>query len=357
MVDDDRLLELLGRALAPPPVEPPPERVAAFRALLERGRVPEAEADATGEADDVGFAPPGDVGAPVYSVDVRPSSPPAAARPPSSSADVVSLPPRVSRVPEPVGRVPRRVGWIAAGATVAAAAVVVALLAVPDLMTRRSNPEASVSTARAAVARLRTALATGDPIAVAEADADLLRVAGRLPSDDRDKVHTDAVAAHVDAIEFMRENPRAGSPVGRSGSEVAAPGSASGPGPQRGAPTTVAGEAAGPSRPTATTMPPVPTTAAPVARSVTIVVVSPELDGSFEVVFGTAGFTPEPGRRPGTYAVQFSFDDGQSPVIWTSASPWRFPGELAVTYRRVCARVVDASGVEDPNSGGCRNIL
>ena len=355
MVDDDRLLELLGRALRPPPVEPPAERLAAFHALLERGRVPEADLpNAAGEADDVGFAPP--VDPPVYSVDVQSPPPPAAGRPPSPPADVVSLPPSVSRVPEPAGRVPRRVGWIAAGATVAAAAVVVALLAVPDLMTRSSNPEASVSTARAAVARLRTALATGDPIAVAEADADLLRVAGRLPRDDRAKVRTDAVAAHVDAIEFMRENPRAASPAG-SGSEVAAPGPASGPGPQQGAPTTVAGEAVGPSRPTATTMPPVPTTAAPVARSVTIVVVSPELDGSFEVVFGTAGFTPDPSRRPGTYAVQFSFDDGQSPVIWTSASPWRFPGELAVTYRRVCARVVDARGVEDPKSGGCRNIL
>jgi hypothetical protein len=44
-------------------------------------------------------------------------------------------------------------------------------------------------------------------------------------------------------------------------------------------------------------------------------------------------------------------------VTWTKSDPWRFPGEHAVTYRQVCARVVDWNGVEDPASGGCRNIL
>ncbi|HEX2272268.1 MAG TPA: hypothetical protein VHG90_00150 [Acidimicrobiales bacterium] len=335
MADDDRLLELLGRALAPPPVEPPPERVAAFRALIAQGRPEEASEPEEAASPDAAEPRHGELRPLPPIVDRRPA-------PPS--------------VPELARGRARRVGWLAAGASVAAAAVVIAVLAVPSLFADRSQPGASVETARAAVARLRTALATGDPIAVAEADAELVRVAGRLPRDEQVQVHTEAVSAHVEAIEFLRETRGpAAPPTGPAGGQVAAPGTRAAPAPQQAPPTSAAPAAGSASRPPPPA-PPVATTAPP-ARSVTIIVVSPQLDGSFEVEFGTAGFTPEPGRKPGTYAIRFSFDDGQSPTVWTKSDPWRFPREHAVTYRQVCARVVDWNGVEDPASGGCRNIL
>jgi hypothetical protein len=355
VADDDRLLELLGRALAPPPAEPPPERVAAFRALIAQGR-PEAEetdsaaSPGTEESEqdvDVGQLPPIVEGRPA-----RAASRPAASAPTPSPAPPAPPPPAV---PELARRRTRRVGWLAAGASVAAAAVVLAVLAVPNLVTDRSRPETSVETARAAVARLRTALALGDPIAVAEADAELVRVAGQLPRDEQRQVRNDTVAAHVEAIEFLRENRPPPSPAPPPGGQVAAPTAPVVPDPAQ-VPTTTVAPAGDPA--TSPPPPPDPTPAPPPpARSVTIIVVSPQVDGTFEVVFATAGFTPEPGRKPGTYAIRFSFDNGQSPTTWTKSEPWRFPGEHAVTYRQVCAHVVDAHGAEDPASGGCRSIL
>jgi hypothetical protein len=43
--------------------------------------------------------------------------------------------------------------------------------------------------------------------------------------------------------------------------------------------------------------------------------------------------------------------------MWDGPSPWTFPDSAAIRFHRVCARVVDAAGVEDPASGGCRDIL
>ena len=353
MADDDRLLELLGRALAPPRVEPPPERLAAFRAVVEQGRpAPGSEADAAAASGPEEAEPLGDVRQLPPLVRDRPRRRAAAAPVPPSAPPASPPPP----VPDLAHRRARRVGWLAAGASVAAAAVVVAVLAVPSLITDRSTPDASVASAREAVARLRTALATGDAIAVAEADAELVRVAGKLPPAEQQQVHREAVSAHVQAIEFLREKRAPASPP--PGGQVAAPPPPAPPPPRPAPPTTTAPAAdpgsPSPSAPAPTAAPPEP---AP-ARSVTIIVVSPEIDGSFEVVFGTAGFTPQPGKRPGTYAIRFSFDDGQSSEIWARSDPWRFPGEHAVTYRQVCAHVVDANGVVDPGSGSsCRPIL
>lgn len=73
MADDDRLLELLGRALAPPPAEPPPERVAAFRALIAEGRPAEAEpTDVDDAAEPAEPDPPSAVRHLPPIVDVRP---------------------------------------------------------------------------------------------------------------------------------------------------------------------------------------------------------------------------------------------------------------------------------------------
>ena len=357
MADDDRLLEILGRALAPPPAEPPPERVAAFRALIAQGRPEEAdEADSVTSPDIEGTEGSGEVRQLPPIVDVRPAAPPPR---PAASAPAPTTPPPLPPTPSPPA-VPelarhraRRVGWLAAGASVAAAAVVLAVLAVPNLIADRSRPE-TVETARAAVARLRTALALGDPIAVAEADAELVRVAGQLPHDEQQQVRNATVAAHVEAIEFLRENRPPPSPASPPGGQVAAPAPPVAPPPEQ-APTTTVAPAGDPGTP-----PPPPDPASvppPPARSVTIIVVSPQVDGTFEVVFATSGFTPEPGKKPGTYAVRFSFDDGQSPTTWTKSEAWRFPGEHAVTYRQVCAHVVDVNGVADPATGGCRSIL
>ena len=328
MADDDRLLEVLGRVLAPPQEEPPPERLAAFMALRDRGR------------------PFAGVATPNTPTEVDGPAP-ARAEPPLTP---------LSELPELAHRQARRVGWVAAGASVAAAAVVVAFLAVPNLIGGRSTPEATVSTTLEAVQRLRTALASRDPVAVAEADANLLRVARRLPGEDQRKVRADAVSAHVDAIEFLRENPSHVSPSGRARGEVAAGGAPNG---SRGAATaTTVIPAAPPTKSSALTTVPAPltTTVVPVARVVTIIAVVPQFDGSFSVEFGTAGFTPDASRRPGTHAVQFSFDDGRAPTIWAGPSPWQFSLEDALAYRQVCARVVDHTGVGDPASGNCRPI-
>jgi hypothetical protein len=357
VADDDRLLELLGRALAPPPVEPPPERVAALRAMIAQGRPQEGTEPEASAADEAGQERHGKVRQLPPVVDRHPPAPEVPpGRPTSPRRPPAPAPPPPS-VPELARGRARRVGWLAAGASVAAAAVVIAVLAVPTLVADRSQDRASVETARAAVARLRTALALGDPIAVAEADAALVEVTKRLPPDEQEQVRTDAVSAHVKAIEFLRENRGPAPPPRPAGGQAAAPGTPAPPAPQQAPPTTLA-PAPGGATPSSPPQGPAPApTTVPPARSVTIIVVSPQVDGSFEVVFGTAGFTPEPGRKEGTYAIRFSFDDGQSPVTWTRSDPWRFPREQAVTYRQVCARVVDWNGVEDPASGGCRNIL
>lgn len=293
MVDDDRILDALGRALVPP-AEPPPGRITAFLAGIGRQR---SQSRAT----------------------------------------------------------PPNLGWLAAGASVVAALAVLLLLALPTVLSpRASTPAESASSTRAAVARLRTALAGGDPIAVAEADADLLRIAGRLPVREAEQVRSDAVSAHTDAVVFLRDNrvpiefmPRPAD----AGTSVAAPA----PGPRQ---TPAADGAAAP----AVTSPPttqpvvVPTTLAPVDRRVGIDAVTAELDGSFRVDFSTTGFAPDPSRAPGTYAVRFSFDAGQSPSIWGGSSPWVFPLGDGLRYRQVCAEVVDHTGAADPSSGDCHLI-
>jgi hypothetical protein len=245
---------------------------------------------------------------------------------------------------------------VAAAATVAAAAVVVALVAVPALLRRehRSQPavSASVSGTREAVARLRVALLTHDPVTVARADADLLRTAGMLPDADRHLVHDEAVRAHLDAIQFLRDHPSpdaAVPPAPEPGATVSPSTTVSPPA----ASTTVAVTAPPPT----TTAGTEPTTVAAATRTVTINRVTPNLEGTFAVDFSADGFTPDASGDPGTFAVRFSFDDGQAPTVWGGPSPWTFPDDAAIRFHRVCARVVDASGVEDPASGACRDIL
>ena len=243
---------------------------------------------------------------------------------------------RQCRVPPP------KLGWLAAGISVVAAMTVLLVLALPTVV----SPKGS-SQAEAAVARLRTALAGGDPIAVAEADAALLRVASRLADREAEQVRGEALSAHTRAVVFLRDNP---SPIELAPRPVEGATAAAAPGPAPGpAPTVAAGPEPGIT----------PTTTAiltPVGRRVDIVAVTADLDGSFRVDFTTTGFMPAPGRAPGTYAVRFSFDDGRAPSTWTSSSPWVFPLNDGLLYRRVCAEVVDHNGVAVPSSGNCRPI-
>lgn len=280
MDDDDRILDALGRALVPP-AHPPPGRLHGFLAGVDRPR-PQA----------------------------RPTPP--------------------------------KLGWLAAGASVVAAVAVLLVLALPSVLSpgEGASTEAASST-RDAVTRLRTALAGGDPIAVAEADADLLRIAGGLP--DRE-----AVSAHTRAVAFLRDNPAPvefvpGPDDGRT--SVAAPAPQPRPAPAPGSPP-----APGASSTTA------PTAAVRVGPSVDIVAVTAELDGSFRVDFATRGFTPDPSRAPGTYAVRFSFDGGDKPAIWTGSSPWVFPLGDGLLYRQVCAEVVDHTAAAVPSTRNCRPI-
>ena len=241
----------------------------------------------------------------------------------------------------------------------AAAAIVVALLAAPGLL-RGGGDETSVasgpaSTTRDAVTRLRAALVSRDPLGVAQADAELVRLVRQLPPEERAAVEAAAVQAHVEAIQFLREHPTpevlAAVPPG-PGPDPAAPSVVV---PTVLAPTTV--PASDPPVPTTIEAPSVSTTTAGPDRSVTITEVTPTIDGPVAVHFTVSGYTPDPGRRPGSYAVRFSFDDGQEPKVWDGPSPWRFPTDKAIRFRQVCAVVVDARGVEEPGSGTCRPIL
>lgn len=249
---------------------------------------------------------------------------------------------------------PPKLGWLGAGISVVAAMTVLLLLALPTVLSpRESTPSEVASSTRAAVARLRTALVGGDPIAVAEADANLLRIAGKLPVRDAQQARSEAVSAHTEAVLFLRDNPAPIEFVPRppdGGASVAAPAA---PRPS----TTLAGRgAATVASPPTTQLVPVPTTLPPAGRRVEIRGVTAELDGSFRVDFTAVGFTPDASGAPGTYAVRFSFDGGQSPTIWTGSSPWAFPLGDGLLYREVCAEVVDQTGTAVPSSGNCRPI-
>jgi hypothetical protein len=250
-----------------------------------------------------------------------------------------------------------RAGWVAAGVSVAAAAVVIAVLAVPTLVSsgRSANRDTASSHGGTsqAVQLLRVALVSKDVVAVARADANLLREAKSIAPPQRD----DAVAAHVEAIQFLRDHPSAD-----AAAELAAPPPAAPTSEASAAPTTVVpaphpGPTGHTPPPTVTPSPPEPTTVADVAPDVTIDAVVASLDGTFQVDFTVAGFTPDASGAPGTHSVRFSFDDGQAPTSWDGPSPWSFPVSAGLTYRQVCAHVADASGVEDPSTGGCHDIV
>ncbi|HWC12804.1 MAG TPA: hypothetical protein VG455_16465, partial [Acidimicrobiales bacterium] len=259
--------------------------------------------------------------------------------------------------PAPAAFGSHRAGWVAAGLAVAAAAVVVALVAGPALLRDRGSEttvaSGSVANTRDAVTRLRAALVTRDPLTVARADAELVRLARQLPPQERASVEAEAVQAHLEAIQFLRAHPtpevlaagpdRAPSPP-TTGDDVAAP-----------LPTTVPRE--DPSAPTTTVASPVSTTIASPTRSVAITAVKPTLDGTFAVEFTVKGFTPDRSRKPGSYAVRFSFDDGQEPTVWDGPSPWTIRVDHAIRFQQVCAVVVDADRVEQPRSGNCVAIL
>jgi hypothetical protein len=151
---------------------------------------------------------------------------------------------------------------------------------------------------------------------------------------------------------FLRDNPAPpGSDPGPrgGGTYVAAPAA-----PR---PTTAgvdAQAAVTPSPPT--TQPEVVPTPPQAARRVEIGAVTADLEGNLLVEFTASGFTPDPSRAPGTYAVRFSFDDGQSPTVWGGSSPWVFPVGDGLVHRQVCAEVVDHTGAAEPSSRSCRAI-
>jgi len=307
VADDDRLLDLLAEALVPPAVPPPPERVAAVRRMAEtrHGRPPA----------------------------VTVGRPPAAAR---------------------GSQWTRRSAWSATGLGAAVAALVVGLLVLPGITTGgddgRGSPPVAIGDSTGAVARLRSALVAQDPVAVARADADLLRQAPALPG----SVQDSAVAAHIAAVQFLRdrrspevvpEPPAEGSGQNPSGST---PSDSPSPFPVPEADVAPGVGAPGDS---------VPDSRAPSTRSVNIRQVVALLDGTFQVEYVVAGFEPDVSGSPGTWAVRFSFDDDQAPTLWGGSSPWSFPVSAGLTYRQVCAHVVDAAGVVDPASGGCHAIL
>jgi hypothetical protein len=326
MADDERLLELLGRALDPGEVQPPADRVAALRIQAAARREQESPTSADGPAPSAPPPPPAPV--PLH----RPTPAPTALR-------------------------SHRAGWLGAGIAVAAAAVVVALVAAPALLGGRGDEttvaSGPASTTRDAVTRLRAALVSRDPVSVARADADLVRIARQLPPEERAGVEAMAVQARVEAIQFLREHRTpdvlAAVPPG-PGTEPLPPTPEDVPGP-----TTVPGGE--PAVPTTIGTPPVPTTVVVPDRSVAITSVTPTIDGTFAVHFTVSGFTPDASRRPGSHAVRFSFDDGQKPRVWDGPSPWTFATETAIRFHQVCAVVVDARGTEEPGSGTCVPIL
>ncbi|HYX43432.1 MAG TPA: hypothetical protein VE760_00225, partial [Acidimicrobiales bacterium] len=210
------------------------------------------------------------------------------------------------------------------------------------------------STTRDAVARLRAALVSRDPLRVAQADADLLRLASQLPPEERAAVEAVAVQAHVEAIQFLREHPEVLAVVPPGPAADRPPPNAVGDGAVP-VPTTVPP----PDLPVPTTVgpPPVPTTVVAPERSVAITAVTPTIDGTFAVYFSVSGFTPDRRPRPGNHAVRFSFDDGQEPEVWDGPSPWIFTTKTAIRFHQVCAVVVDARRAEEPGSGNCVPIL
>jgi hypothetical protein len=311
VADDERLLELLGQALAPEAAEPPPERVAAVRHLVEEATT------------------------------VAPDTP--------------ASPARLRRPGRPGWG--HRTGWLAAGVSVAAAAVVIALLTLPSVVgsgSGRHEASAPAGGTSPVVARLRVALLSGDPVTVARADANLLRQARTIAAPEQD----DAVAAHVEAIQFLRDHPSPDAAAELPPPAVA-PASETPPVPTTLTPNPLPGPGTGDDDPVPAVIPapPVPTTVAPGPPDVTIVGVVPRLDATFQVDFTVSGFTPDASGAPGTHSVHFSFDDGQATTAWDGASPWSFPVTAGLTYRQVCAHVADAAGVEDLTTGGCHDIV
>ncbi len=242
---------------------------------------------------------------------------------------------------------------MAAGVSVAAAAVVIAMLVLPTLVDSRHDTTSSTTGTPPSVARLRVALSSGNPLAVARADADLLREAKTIAGPEQDG----AVAAHVEAIQFLRAHPSAAAAAALPRPATVPP--ARDPAPPS---TTIApgrDPVPGPETlpPGVSPLVPVPTTLADGPPSVAIVDVVARLDGTFHVDFTVSGFAPDASGAPGTRSLRFSFDDGQSPTTWDGPSPWSFPLGAGVTYRRVCVHVADSAGVEDLSTGGCHNIV
>jgi len=229
---------------------------------------------------------------------------------------------------------------------VAAAAVVIAMLALPALISSDQD-------GGPAVARLRVALLSGNAVAVARADANLLREADTIDGPDRN----DAVAAHVEAIQFLRDHPSADAAAELPGPAPVAPRRDSTTVPTTLAPTGDPVSGADTPPPASAPTVSVPTTVAPGPPGVAILGVIARLDGTFDVDFAVSGFTPDASGAPGTHSVRFSFDDGQSPTTWDGPSPWTFPVAAGLNYRQVCAHVADAAGVEDLSTGGCRDIV
>lgn len=319
MADDQRLLELLGDALIGRPAEPSPVRVAAVRRLAAaRGAQPTVV-------------------------------------PPQAACGIVDIPtqPPKQRVPPTIP--PRRPlwGWLASGVAVVAAVLVIAFLTVPASRGGRGGSGHSWAAGpEGPVGRLRGALRSQNAVAVAVADTDLLRQAGTLDDSER----TGAVAAHVAAVQFLRDHP---SPDALAQVASPAPGaSREEPTPAPRTDTSVPAQVQDTIAPAgeASTAPRVPTTVGPGARSVTILDVVALLDGTFQLDFSVAGFVPDASGLPGTHAVRFSFDGGESPTTWAGPSPWSFPVSAGVAFHQVCAHVVDAAGVEDVAGGGCHDI-
>jgi len=223
--------------------------------------------------------------------------------------------------------------------------VVIAMLALPTRI-------GSDQDGGPAVARLRVALMSGNAVAVARADADLLRESDTIDGPDRN----DAVAAHVEAIQFLRDHPSADAAAELPAPPPVAPRGDSTPVPTL-APTGDPVSGADTPLPALAPTVPVPTTVAAGPPGVTILGVVARLDGTFDVDFAVSGFTPDASGEPGTHSVRFSFDDGQSPTTWDGQSPWSFPVAAGLTYRQVCVHVADAAGVEDLSTGGCRDIV
>jgi len=242
---------------------------------------------------------------------------------------------------------------VAAGVSVAAAAVVIAMLAVPGLVgTGHDTTSSTAAATPPSVARLRVALSSGNATDVARADANLLREARTIAGPEQ----SDAVAAHVEAIQFLRDHPSAA-----AAAELPPPSTAAPTNPAPPSTTIAPGRDLGPSPGTAPpdvgSPVPVPTTLSEGPPNVAIVAVAARLDGTFDVDFTVSGFTPDASGAPGTHSVRFSFDGGQAPTRWGGPSPWSFPLSAGLTYRQVCAHVADAAGVEDPSTGGCHDII